>query len=95
MADLQWRLDILAELHWRALDGEWLLFDSGSGDTHHFDLVSAAVLMCLETDAQDLRSLCTVLTSELQLSNSDDLAAKIDGVLGQLLKLGLVERVAP
>jgi PqqD family protein of HPr-rel-A system len=95
MAGQQWRLDPLAELHWRQLDGEWLVFESGSGDTHHFDLISAAVLICLEAKALDLGGLCEVLAGELQLSNDEDLSARIEALLEQLLKLGLIERVAP
>ena len=85
----------LVELQWRQLDGEWLVFDSGSGDTHHFDLISAAVLMCFEAGAQDLTSLCAALASELQLSNGEDLSGRIEALLEQLLRLGLIERIAP
>ena len=95
MAGQQWRLDSLVELHWRQLDGEWLVFDSGSGDTHHFDVISAAVLICLEAGAEDPSSLCEVLAEELQLSKSEELSGRIEGLLEQLLRLRLIERVAP
>jgi PqqD family protein of HPr-rel-A system len=90
-----WRLDSLAELHWRQLDGEWLVFDSGSGDTHRFDVISASVLICFEAGVHDVTGLCEVLAEELQLSKSEDLSGRIEGLLEQLLRLGLIERVAP
>ena len=95
MAGQLWRLDSLTELHWRQLDGEWLVFDSGSGDTHRFDVISASVLIRLEAGVQDVISLCEVLAGELQLSNSEDLSGRIEGLLEQLFRLGLIERVAP
>lgn len=95
MAGRQWRLDRRAELHWRCLDDEWVVFEAASGDTHHLDTISAAVLMCLEADPLDLDGLSEVIASELHLPDRDDLASRLEGLLGQLQALGLVEPAAP
>jgi PqqD family protein of HPr-rel-A system len=91
----QWRLDPRAELHWRHFDGEWVVFDSGSGDTHQLDAISAAVLMCLESVPQDLDGLSQAIAGELNLANDADLARRIEQLIEQYTRLGLIEPSAP
>jgi PqqD family protein of HPr-rel-A system len=95
MSGRKWRLDRRAELHWRCLDDEWVVFEAASGDTHHLDTIAAAVLMCLEADPLDLDGLSEVIASELQVPNRDDLAGRLDDLLAQLQGLGLVEPAQP
>ena len=90
-----WQLNRRTKLHWRSLDDEWVVFDSASGDTHHLDGISAAVLMCLEADAYDLDGLIGVLASELNLPKDDGLASRLESLLGQLSRLELIEPVEP
>jgi PqqD family protein of HPr-rel-A system len=95
MAGRQWRLERRSKLHWRRLDDEWVVFEAASGDTHHLDTISAAVLMCLEADPLDLDGLSEVIAGELQLPNREDLASRLEGLLDQLHRLGLIEPAAP
>jgi PqqD family protein of HPr-rel-A system len=88
------RLDTGAELHWRRIDDEWLVFDRGSGDTHRFDVISAAVIMCLEAGAQEFGDLCGIISREMALPNNQDLSDRLEALLEQLLRLGLIERLA-
>lgn len=89
----RWRLDRRAVLHWRRFEDEWVVFDSGSGDTHRLDIVSAAALMCLESEPNDLGGLLAVLASELDLPVEEGLSSKLESLLQQLSILGLIERV--
>jgi PqqD family protein of HPr-rel-A system len=86
----RWRLAHRARLRWRKLDDEWVVFDSGSGDTHRLDAISAAVLVCLELDAQDVEGLSQLLASELHLPGKD-LLGRLESLLDQLCRLGLIE----
>lgn len=95
MAGRKWRLERRAELHWRHFDGEWVVFETASGDTHQFDSISAAVLMCLESEPQDLDSLCSAIAAELNLGAVDDLPRRIEQLIEQLTRLELVEPFAP
>ena len=95
MAARKWRLEPLAELHWRHFDEEWVAFEAASGDTHQFDAISAAVLMCLESQPQDLDSLAGAIAAELNLTDSEDLPQRIENLIEQLTGLGLVEPLAP
>jgi PqqD family protein of HPr-rel-A system len=86
----RWQLERRTQLYWRRLDDEWVAYDSGSGDTHRLDGISAAVLMCLEVDAHDLDGLAQLLVSELDLPE-EGLTEKLEGLLAQLSRLGLIE----
>jgi PqqD family protein of HPr-rel-A system len=91
----RWQLERRTELHWRRLDDEWVVFESCSGDTHRFDYLSAAALMCIETGPHNLDQLTTILASELGLPDRDGLATRLAALLGQLKTLGLIEPVGP
>jgi PqqD family protein of HPr-rel-A system len=89
----RWRLNRLTHLHWRRLDDEWVVFDSGSADTHQFDSVSAATLMCFESGPHDLDGLIEVLASELDLPAGERLSSQLESLIEQLSTLGLIEPV--
>ena len=48
-AATQWRLNPKADLHWRQLDGDWVVHENRSGMTHQLGALRAAVLMVFET----------------------------------------------
>jgi len=87
----EWRLESKTELHWRHFDGEWVVFDTASGDTHQLDSLAAAILMCLEAEQQDSGQLTQVIAAELRLPSDTALRQRIDELLEQLVGLGLVE----
>jgi PqqD family protein of HPr-rel-A system len=91
MAGREWRLDPKAELHWRPFDGEWVVFDTASGDTHKLDAIAAAILMCLESGQQDSDQLEQVIAAELSLPVGAELRQRIDELLEQFGALGLIE----
>jgi PqqD family protein of HPr-rel-A system len=91
----RWRLDRRAHLHWRRLDDEWVVFDAASGDTHQLDGVSAAALMCLESEPYDREGLSEVLARELDLPPGAELAVRVEDLIEQLITLELIEPVEP
>lgn len=96
-----WRLNPKINLHWRHLDGAWVLFEVLSGQTHQLDHASAAVLMCFEsgqalTAAQLLAALRSDFGMLLHPAANDQcdhaLASHptIAAALDQFIALGLI-----
>lgn len=71
-----------------------MVFDSGAGDTHQLDMVSAAAVMCFETDAHDLDGLASLIAAELDLPVGETLSTKLAALVEQLSTLGLIEPIA-
>ncbi len=85
------RLNPLVQLHWRDFDGDWVLFEALSGQTHQLDAVTAAVLMCFESGASLSRpDLLATLAIDFGITMPATEAAPIWAVLDQLAALGLV-----
>jgi PqqD family protein of HPr-rel-A system len=90
----RWRLNRRSSLHWRRLGDDWVVFDSGSGDTHQLDAVSAAALTSFETDDFDLDGLTGLISAELDLPVGETLSHKLAALVEQLGALGLIEPIA-
>lgn len=91
---MTWHINSLVQLHWRSWDGAWVVFDVGSGHTHHMNTLSAATLMVLEAGAADLSTLLVLLADELLLPNSQALSVAVTDILGNLETAGLIESAA-
>ena len=86
-----YKLNPLIQLHWRQLDGDWLIFEVLSGQTHQIDKVTAAVLMCFEAStALSFAELLLVLAHEFGITVDDAGAPPIASVLDRLAALGLI-----
>lgn len=90
-----WQLNPLVSLHWRCWDGEWVVFDVGSGMTHQMDTLTAVTLMMFEDAPAHLEELASSVAQELLIPNNQALADALDGVLGQLVTSGLVGFTSP
>jgi PqqD family protein of HPr-rel-A system len=88
-----WRLNSACTLTWQRWDDEWVVFDSGSGDTMQLDPLAAVTLMCLEAEPFSLSDLTAQIAAELDLPVGEPLSAKLGFVLENLTHLGLIERV--
>ena len=91
----RWQVNCHSHLHWRQLGEDWVVFDAGSGDTHQLDAVSAAALMCFESEPNDLSGVIAVLANELGLPIDEHLSNKFELLLEQLSSLELIELVEP
>ena len=84
----RWVLNPQLVLHWRQIDGEWLLYDDLSGATHMIDYLSAVVLTCFESRVpQDMNDLIAQLATDLALDVTAALAA---AVVQQFLALDML-----
>jgi PqqD family protein of HPr-rel-A system len=90
-----WRVKPLCSFHWRRWGDEWLIFDEGSGDTHHMDGVSAVVLMCLDAAPCDLSELSEQVSVETDLPQGEDLSRAVASVVERFSGLGLIEPATP
>ena len=87
MAD-RWTLHPLASLHWRQFEGDWLVYDDLSGDTHMMDTLGAAVLTCLEPRVPlAMTDLLAQLHTDFAIEAD---AARVTPIVLQLRALGLL-----
>ena len=54
-------------LHWRRWDDEFVVFDVGSGQTHQLAPYTAATLMMLELNSNDIVELTSRVSIELDV----------------------------
>jgi hypothetical protein len=85
-----WRLNPACRLHWRHLDGEWLVYETASGLTHQLDGIAACTLMCFESDALDLDSLLNLAARLLDTPLDDTLAGHVSVAVRQFRALGML-----
>jgi PqqD family protein of HPr-rel-A system len=90
LSSVTWRLNALVALHWRNWDDEWVVFDSGSGQTHKMDLLTAAVLTLVEAGATTEGELLSQLTQASDISGPEWLQA-VQAAIGRLSDIGLIE----
>jgi PqqD family protein of HPr-rel-A system len=94
MADVTWRLNPSCALTWRRWDDEWVVFDSGAGDTHQLDPIGAVALMCFEAEPRSLEALAAEVSAELELPTGEALSRNLADLVRQFTRLGLIEPIA-
>ena len=88
-----WRAPSSARLHWRSWDDEFVLYSSGSGDTHLLDPVAAEALRILEIESVSLFELVELVGRSLGIEPDDELASYLEQLIYRLEKLGLIEGI--
>lgn len=82
-------------LHWRELDGDWLVHDAGSCQVHLLDTLTAAVLDQLQVAPADAARLLAWAAQSTGESDAVALAAAVHAALDKLRLAGLIEAVLP
>jgi PqqD family protein of HPr-rel-A system len=90
-----WQLNGSTRLRWREFDGEWLVYDTGSGQTHVLDALGATVLDLIESGPQDSDQLIATLAQHMSAPDHASLACAVSAILQQLQALSLVELGSP
>jgi PqqD family protein of HPr-rel-A system len=91
----QWQITRGCDLLWRGWDGEQVVFNTGSGDTHLLDLVSSEILKKLESAPASRINLETRIRSLAAANSLEIPAGYMEGLLEKLQSLALVEPVNP
>ncbi|MGE0451422.1 MAG: HPr-rel-A system PqqD family peptide chaperone [Vicinamibacterales bacterium] len=90
-----YRIGGASSLLWKTWDGEAIVFNPASGDTHRLDLVASAGLRCLESQALSAAGLRDALSRRLEVPADDNLLEYADRLLNDFTELGLIEPVQP
>lgn len=88
---LAWAVNPLTEFHWRCWDGECVLFEARSGQTHLLDAFSATILLILERGLGCDQDLATVVAKEVEVVVDQDFVKTLEQCLNGFLTLGLIE----
>lgn len=88
LAGGQFRLHPLLDLNWKQWDGEWVVFESVSGQTASFDALEAAAIGCFEHAALDLQALTATMADDLGISPGPDLEQHLQAFVEDLFLRG-------
>jgi PqqD family protein of HPr-rel-A system len=79
-------------LHWRSWEDEFVVYSSGSGNTHLLNTVAAKVLQILEREPTNLSELVEKVAATLEIEPSSELFAHLEKSLSDFCRLGLIEQ---
>jgi len=88
-----WRAIRGFELYWHAWDNEFVVYHSGSGDTHLLNLLAATALQSLQQAPADLSELTAQIASRHGLEIDEDFQRSMEELVTELARLGLIEQV--
>ena len=88
-----WRVPSGFGLHWQSWEDEFVVYNSGSGDTHLFDPIAAKALQSLDKEPASLSELEGRLAASLEIDPDSKLSAYLERLLSDFHRLGLIERV--
>lgn len=83
-----------ADLLWKSLDGEFIVFNRTSGNTHLLNPVAAQALKALEQGPANAAQLSQRIASQVDLKSDGELAQHVEALLANLDQLGLIEPVS-
>lgn len=91
--DTAWKVTGAAKLHWRCWDGDYVVFNPLSGDTHLLEAVAGRVLMDILASPATTDELILRTADFLDVETGDGLSEYVKDVLSKLDELGLIEPV--
>ncbi|MFQ5466610.1 MAG: HPr-rel-A system PqqD family peptide chaperone [Kiloniellaceae bacterium] len=83
------------DLSWRQWDGDYVVFNPASGDTHVLDIATGEVLMRLAAGPASIEEIAECLAAFLQVDKDSDLAEAARDMVQKLDELGLIEPAPP
>ena len=89
----KWRVTVGCDLLWRFWDGEFVVFNTGSGDTHVLDAFSGEVLKSIQQQPASAAEIAICLADSLALTLEEVPLERITEVLTEFHTLGLIEPV--
>jgi PqqD family protein of HPr-rel-A system len=89
----RWQVPADSELLWRSWGSEYIVYHTGSGDTHELNPTAAAVLQLLQQRPATVQQLAKHVAANFAVPLDEELVLNIQKVLARLKILGVVERV--
>jgi PqqD family protein of HPr-rel-A system len=86
-----WRITRGCQLLWRRWDEEYIVYNTGSGNTHLLDSISGDVLRYLEEHPSNQQKLAAELAGGLDLNKTPEISSQIEELLIRFRDLGLIE----
>lgn len=90
-ATTSWRVPVEGTLPLRYWDGDYVVYNPLTGDTHVLDIVAGEVLKVIMAAPTTSRELCQHVADFLEVPNDVRTAENVDAVLATLDELGLIE----
>lgn len=90
----RWTFNPLVALHWQHFDGDWVIFDEGSGQTLAVDAVIAAALMSMQAGCSTELEITRQILSDMPLVDATGLADQLAIGLEFMAQLGLIEEMS-
>lgn len=88
-----WKVSGAGKLHWRCWDGDYVVFNPLSGDTHLLDIVAGGVLMNILAGPSTTDALTRKAAAFLEVDSGEDLSSYVKDIIVRLDGLGLIEPV--
>ncbi|MFQ5774661.1 MAG: HPr-rel-A system PqqD family peptide chaperone [Kiloniellaceae bacterium] len=89
-----WKARSDGGLSYRCWDGEYVVFNPASGNTHLLDIASGEVLMVLLSEPAGNDRIAERLADFLEVGNDESLKTAVREILDELEELGLIEFTA-
>lgn len=91
----RWKIVSQDRLHWRVWDGEFVVYDNGSGDTHLLSPEGAEILHLLSKHPASVEQVVQHMALKLNVETDESLYAGTKNALTNLDQLGLIQPVTP
>lgn len=92
-ATTRWRIPVEGTLPLRYWNGDYVVYNPLTGNTHVLDIVAGEVLQVIMAAPTTSRELCRHVAAFLEIPDDARTAENVDGVLVTLDELGLIEPV--
>jgi len=93
-ATAAWQVPVEAKLPLRYWDGDYVVYNPLTGNTHVLDIVAGKVLEIIMAGPATSAELCQHIAAFLDVPNDLRTAENVDAILAVLDRLGLIEPVA-
>jgi PqqD family protein of HPr-rel-A system len=88
-----WKVTGDGDLHWRCWQGDYIVFNPLSGNTHLLDIVAGKLLLAILAGQMATDELTEQVSTFLEVEADTKLLAHVVSILEKLDELGLVEPV--
>ncbi len=91
----KWNVIEPCDFHWRSWDGQHVVYNPASGDTHLLNPIAGQSLQILQQSPADVAELAERVASRLNVPSDRQLVEQVEELVVELNKLGLIESVKP